>query len=101
MGLRIGHIGLGARYCLFRCCAGRIPRRRHRYIELPKPDRGEFADETREIAKMMGRRGVRDAGFTGDRPQRQPGKPVTFQYPLRGLQQRSVQRAVMIGRVLA
>jgi hypothetical protein len=68
---------------------------------LPKPDGRELADETREVAKMMGGRGVRNTGFARDSPQRQPGKPLAFQHPLRRLQEAGMQAAVVIGRALA
>jgi len=47
----------------------------HRRVELPKADRGEFADEAGEIAEMMGRRGVRHAGLARHRAQCQAGRP--------------------------
>ena len=102
MGLRIGDIGPGAGPRLFVSRAARgIGSRRGGIVELPKPDCRELADETREVAKMMGGRGVRDTGFARDRPQCQPGKPIALQHPLRRLQEAGMQPAVMIGRVLA
>ncbi len=72
-------------------------RRDHRDVEHPEADRGEFAEQSREVAEMMRRRGVRDAGLARHRAQRQPGEPVALQHPLGRLQQRLVQVAMMIG----
>ena len=102
MRLRIGDIGLGPRQRLFQWRGARGgTRRHHRGVELPEPDRGEFADETGEIAEMMGRRGMRHAGFARHRAQRQSREPVAFEYRFRRLEQGVAQRAVMIGRVFA
>ena len=73
----------------------------HRFVELPETDRGKFADEPGEIPEMMRRRRMRHAGLARHRAQRQPGKPVALQHPLGGFQERLVQVAMLIGRVVA
>jgi hypothetical protein len=45
---------------------------------LPKAGRSKIADKPREVAEMMGRRGVGHARFARNSAQRQPGKPVAF-----------------------
>ena len=71
MRLRIGDIGLCARHALLGCERSGSVGRDHRRIELPKADRGEFADKPGEIAEMMGRRGMRHARLARHRAQGQ------------------------------
>ena len=101
MRLRIGDIGFGPRHRLHQRRRLDGAGRRHRGIELPEADRGEFADEAGEIAEMMGRCGMRHSGLARHRAQRQPRKAVALQHRLGRLEQGVVQVAVMIRRIFA
>ena len=101
MRLRIGDIGLGPRHRLHERRRIDGAGRRHRDVELPEADRGEFADEAGEIAEMMGGCGMRHAGLARHRAQRQAAKTVPLQHGLGGLEQGVVQVAVMIRRGFA
>ncbi len=98
MRLRIGDIGLGAGRRLLRQRGAGRGGSRHRGAELPVADRGEFADEAGQVAEMMGRCGVRDTGLARHRAQRQSRQPVALEHPFGRLEQRAVQRAVMVRR---
>ena len=98
MRLRKGDIGLGAGHCLLRQRGAGRGGSRHRGAELPVTDGGEFADEAGQVAEMMGRCGVRDAGLARHRAQRQSRQPVALQHPFGRLEQRAAQRAVMVRR---
>src|SRR4051794_22624461 len=63
MRLRVGDIGFGPGRCLLDWRVARSISKLHRRVELPETDRREFAHKPGEIAEMMGRRGMRYAGF--------------------------------------
>ena len=99
MRLRIGDIGLGPRHRLFEAGAVAGSGNRHRGVELPESDRGEFADEAGQVAEMMGGGGVRHPGLARHRAQRQPRQAVAFEHPFGRLEQGVVQGAVMVRRL--
>lgn len=70
---------------------------RQRGAEAAEGDRRQLADQTGDVAEMMGRCCVRDARLARHRAQRQPLQAVARRDPRRGLQQRVAQIAVMIG----
>src|SRR6267378_5094808 len=96
MRLGIGDIGLGPGQRFLKPGAAARPGRGHRDVELPEPDRRKFADETSEVAEMMGGRGMRHPGFARHRTQRQSRHSLAFEHPLRCLEQRVVQSAMMV-----
>ena len=101
LGLGIRNIGLRARHRLVRRRTIDRSRLAHRSSEPSKADCGEFADKPGQIAEVMRRRCVRNAGLTRHRAQGQPLQTVALQHDLGGPQQCLIEIAVMIRLLVA
>ena len=96
----VGDVGFGTGKSLLHRRRRRGTGSGHRHAESAETDSGQFTDQPREIAEMMGGCGMRHTGLARHRPQRQPGDPIAFQHALCRLEQGLMQVAVMVGGFL-